>query len=315
MLYELVDLGTLAGHNQSSTTGVNNHNDVVGTSAGNGTFHGVLWKNGHELIDLGMIGPYEKGFYPEAINDLGEIVGMVPTVEGGEQAVRWKDGTLHLLPGLGGIRSRAKAINNRGEIVGWAEAKDGALHAVQWANGVVNELKMPGNFSNGTAFGINDRGQIVGNVGVAGSEIIHAFLWDNGNVASLGTLQGHNDSYAYAINEDGWVVGASRVDLYQRNGFLWYIGHMSLTDMPGMEYVIGRSINQQGYFSGEALQRFPHPAVRAFVCQNGFTIDIGTLGGMRAAASGINDHNYVIGWSETDRGDVHAFLALPESNE
>ena len=60
------------------------------------------------------------------------------------------------------------------------------------------------------AFGINDRGQVVGYLspgGVVGFP--HAFMWEKGKFTDLGTLPRTNLSFANAVNEKGQVVGQS----------------------------------------------------------------------------------------------------------
>ena len=60
------------------------------------------------------------------------------------------------------------------------------------------------------AFGLNDRGQIVGAATTADG-VSHAFRWDprSGRMADLGVLPGHVVSFARDVNELGQVVGTS----------------------------------------------------------------------------------------------------------
>jgi len=71
-----------------------------------------------------------------------------------------------------------------------------------------------------SAFGINDKGQIVGTAFLANGNY-HAFLWSRGShIQDLGTLGGPT-SRANAINAAGQVVGWADDALDNSHPFLW----------------------------------------------------------------------------------------------
>jgi len=70
--------------------------------------------------------------------------------------------------------------------------------------------KLPGDTYYSRAYGINDKGQIVGD-SVKDKTISHAFLWQNGKMIDLGTLPGGQNSDAMGINNNGQIVGGSNL--------------------------------------------------------------------------------------------------------
>ncbi|MDD5115005.1 MAG: hypothetical protein PHC94_13395 [Methylobacter sp.] len=132
------------------------------------------------------------------------------------------------------------------------------------------------------AYGINASGQVTGSAGLtydsSGNVIFdndsyynHAIIINSsGQVIDLGTFGGTNyNSVGYDINAIGQVAGRSEGPLFSA-----------------------------GYYSGHA-----------FVTNtSGEMIDLGTLGGPRSVAYGINDSGLVTGWAETTDGGSHAFI-------
>ena len=172
------------------------------------------------MVDLGTLGRSESWAY--AINNLGQVVesaGYGPQ-PGQAHAFLTKAGQpmvdLGTLAGGSGGRSDAYAINDAGQVVG--DATD--------ASGVVLRpfLKNPGEamqdldplkfYYHGAAYGINQRVQIVGSMGLAQNYLTeHAFLWDKGVIYDLNALTvnlppGQVLDSATAINDRGWILAS-----------------------------------------------------------------------------------------------------------
>jgi probable HAF family extracellular repeat protein len=154
------------------------------------------------------------------------------------------------------------------------------------------------------AFGINNRGQVVGNSDTASLDISHAFLYSDGQMRDLGTLGGAN-SYALAINVRGQVVGGSDTAGGGGHAFVYSDGQMR--DIGGGTFSGAAGINIVGQLVGTSGKNaFPG---HAFIYTDGQMLDIGTLGGNVSYATGINVFGQVVGWSYTT-GNVtsHAFI-------
>jgi probable HAF family extracellular repeat protein/predicted outer membrane repeat protein len=154
----------------------------------------------------------------------------------------------------------------------------------------------------GTAYGINDAGQVVGCRWSIGGE--RAFLWDRTTgMMNLGTLGG-SWSVARAINDAGQVIGWSRTAGGENHAFLWDKtgGMIDLGTLPGRSHSGPGGINNASQVVGASGT--------AFLWQDGKMIDLGVLGDSPSAALGINNRGQVVGYSYLDRlsGTYHAFL-------
>jgi probable HAF family extracellular repeat protein len=111
---DLVNLGTLPGHNTSYAADVNNSTHVVGVSGDHhgGIFAGTgfLWTPERGLQDLQTL--TGTAFYPVAINDADAIVGLTPVTDPlqPQRVVYWSPGDgLHDLESL--LDASATGVN------------------------------------------------------------------------------------------------------------------------------------------------------------------------------------------------------------
>ncbi len=250
----------------------------------------------------------------KAINARGQIAGTLnDTIDGAtlvinNHAFLWERGRMQDL-GNDAIFAvtEAEAINNQAEIVGNARGSarpvedDDRLtqsHAFLYSHGEMTDLGL------GEAHGINDRGQIVGEI--PGAIYPQATLWQQGKIINLG-LHG----VATVINNQGQIVigDGGRDPLY-----LWQDGRTRslpiLTDSAMNE---ADGINSRGQIVGYAM--LGSVGQRAMLWQNGQVYDLNSLipaklGWLLASATSITDRGRIVGFG-TFHGDSHAFLLTP----
>lgn len=119
----------------------------------------------------------------------------------------------------------------------------------------------------GTAAGINDSGQVVGDVFNPSNGLSRAFVTDPNGVGmtDLGTLGG-NQSFAYAINDSGEVVGAGLIGDFNGSSHAFLFSHGGMTDLSLLDVVVAAGwtnisvidINNNGQMVGEGLDSTGH---------------------------------------------------------
>lgn len=140
-------LGFLGFGSISAGLIINRFGQVAGTSykCGFGCF-GVFVESGgtmtevapsdpaYDLVQLGRTLPTSnRGRYPRAFNDLGQVVGMYRNAEGLDRGYVWQAGQFTELETLGGeARSYATAVNTSGLVVGTSRTVDESLRATLW---------------------------------------------------------------------------------------------------------------------------------------------------------------------------------------
>ena len=228
------DLGTLPGGLYSWANAISPSGRViVGESEGGGGYgeeggvrHAVIWNNG-VITDLGGLGILAISG-ASAINPSGVIVGNAGAGPM-NHAFRWEKGVMTELsalpPGGWDQRRGAAAINSQGQIVGYSEVPpvdQMNYHAVRWDKDGITDLGMLPGGTESFAGGINEPGQIVGQVLTADGQYV-AVLWNHGRVTNLGTLPGGSGSGANAINNQGQIVGVSWTGGSPAHAVLWTV--------------------------------------------------------------------------------------------
>lgn len=249
-----------------------------------------------------------------AVNDQGVIVGWAWGTNGGAHAIRWSPAgrptELNGLPGSG--YSVAEAINNRGDIVGYSTTA-GVDHAVRWnARGVITDLgTLPPRNEGTDAYGINDRGVVVGYAPIR-SKVVHAVEWPaNGAITDLGTNSPLGSTQAQAINNRGFVAGTTfEIGPSHLNQPVEWTPSGTITALPTPpEWAYGdaNAINDSGIVVGDVQvgQLSNGRDVQAAVwIPHGSTTDLTVLPDGGSAANGVDDRGLIVGGASASDGNA-----------
>jgi len=280
----------------------------------------------------------------------GGLDGIVPFIT---HTFSWRDGSVSDLGSLAGPNfcSEPFWVSDRGQIVGASE--NGLIdqqffglnqiHAVIWTSGRITDLGTLGG-NQVMAFGINNRGQAVGNSTTAipdpycyfGTNQMHAFLWQQGQMQDLGTFGGNcsfvggSDDAVQGINERGQVVGSSttspipdpQTGVPPLDPFLWEQGK-GMTDLGTLGGTFGaaQGINNPGQIIGQssivsdpgACNGFPDNGdlnCHAFLWDKGTIRDLttSTTGGSPSIVKKINDAGEIVGSGAFPGAPIEAYL-------
>jgi len=194
-------------------------------------------------------------------------------------------------------------------------------HAANAQTYSVSDLGAVANFSEATgAVSVNARGDVVGqSILPAGPD--RAFVWRNGQSLDLGTLGGPAAG-AKGINALDVIAGTSDTADGFEHAVLWIpsrpafaTGAFTLSDLGtfGGKSSESNSINVLSHVGGFALTTIPDPTITLEFGEEGHGFfwdgsmhELGTLGGPNSIAIGINDKDWLVGWSQAsfDLGDA-----------
>jgi uncharacterized membrane protein len=362
--YIVRDLGPFPGGTFSYAASIGNSALIAGRANGKmGTtdaWHAVLWVKGltqpMDIATPGLGGQNSEAF---GVNERGQASGEAETNKpdpNGEDfcgfaalglpsnghtclAFLWQDGVMTALPTLGGANGSGSQINNRGEVAGYAETLEidpdpmcpvHQFKPVMWSNGKAQQLPIPANGDlEGAAFGINDKGQVVGRSGscVPFSPISqtylnpgHALIWEKGGFTDLGTLPGQAGNQAVSINNRGQVVGSSGV-----YGFLWSraTGMQPLLPVSGDFLSSAIGINETGDAIGISIDA-TFTTLSAVIWEAGSSTPVNlndrlvdNAGLYLQLAEGINSRGEIVGFAQPIDSplETHGYVAIPVAGD
>lgn len=309
--YAVIDLGTLGG-NYSVAAGINDDGQVVGDArAADGLYYPFIYDNGI----MTALNVSADDYWAKDINNLGEVVGECDIAGG--TVFRWKNGTVSN-PKLG-TTSWAHAINDSGRAVGSVvdEGEEGMeFHGFYWdvGSGSVNLPTLGGHVSAGSAYDINNSGQIVGSAAIVGGER-RPCIWTGGVATDLGTLGGAWGT-AFGVNGAGQVVGQSNTSVgSDEHAFFWDSGTMTDLGTLGGQHSRAEAVNDALQVVG--YSRDAADDIRAFLWEAGTLHDLNDLippgsGWVLEIARDINDSGFIVGYGTSPSGEMHGFLLVPE---
>jgi autotransporter-associated beta strand protein/probable HAF family extracellular repeat protein len=221
----MTDIGTLGG-NYSYAYGINDSGEVVGAStlAGDQFSHAFSWQNG-VFTDLGVLpnGNTSEAF---AINNSGLVTGAGYIPGNYYHAFLYQNGTMNDLGTLSNLHySAGYGINDVGQVVGTSSDHDVAYGILDQNNAMtpINNLLNPtGNYYIGSAAGISNNGQIIGQ--------------DFTQTAVVLTPPATTMTWTGAGGDNLWSDGAN------------WSGNGGLAPAPGDTLVFGPGASQQSTF-------------------------------------------------------------------
>jgi uncharacterized membrane protein len=167
--------------------------------------------------------PSVTGVLPRAINDHGQVVGLLLCFGNG-RAFLWDAGEITVLPNPPGFtESEASDINNAGQIT---------VGGFIWENNQYTDLTVLPDVTMLSAEAINDHGQVTGSAGVwdDGIPTLSTILWEDGQLTILAPLISERSNKGVDINNNGviqgeitgntiigsemWTMTGSHVDIY-----------------------------------------------------------------------------------------------------
>jgi uncharacterized membrane protein len=263
----IIDLGTLGGAN-SEIDGANRLGVWVGAADdAHGVTMPVLWRGG-AIQTLG-----ESDGFAADITNAGVVVGNANTNSQSPTAFWWYRGTVQALPVPGwSTGSYVRRINQRDDAVGSLSVSDGSSVPVEWRRlHSVRVLPLPTGATSGEALGINDAGEIVGDVSTDTALI----AWEWGRDGSSHALQpeyAEGFSQANLINDRGWAAGGldfgGQLGLW---GAVWRAGSVSKLGQLGADENFSFAFGQDqiGDYVGGATYSLDDPYLHVFVTRAG----------------------------------------------
>ena len=227
----------------------------------------AAWAGNYAFTNFDGPPDFTQGTTVNGINNLGQAVGFTTAANGAfNNFVRNTDGSFTPLTFTGSAEAMANGINSSDQVVGGLGQS--AILVINGGNTVTPLPSVTGTTTAEAAFGINDKGTIVGQYSDSATGTSPGFVYAGGKFTILNPVANDMQVFAQGINDNGLVVGFYNTDGVHDHGFLYDTTHQSYTLLAD-------------------------PVVANLL----FTQFLG-----------INDHGEVVGYYQTNDGSQHGFL-------
>ena len=211
----------------------------------------LVFGDSHASLDsLGVLGSDTS--FARGINNQGDIVGGYAGSDGKEHGFILRQGKLSTLdvPFRTAVGTQLNAINDSGVIVGvWIDRAFKGQGFI-YENGSFSNLQYPGSRDT-TPFGVNSKGDIVGNWDSDQSSTGHGFVFSSGHITSFDVPNAiPNGTAANGLNDSGQIVGTYVGRDGNFHGFVRDGSTFTTIDCPGAVATIAWGINTNGQIAG-----------------------------------------------------------------
>ena len=252
------------------------------------------------------------GINPTGINDRRQIVGEYVD----DQLISRgflidQDGRYTRIDVPGSLATNAAKINNRGQIVGvysdtsrdLGDRPDSDPTAPNYKlrgflldqRGRFTRLDFPA-LGRSQAFGINDRGQVVGEYKDSAGKF-HGYLWDRGRFVTI-DVPGAIDTSAVGITDRGQILFGYSDDRSPLRGAVLSKGVFTRFDAPGAQITFPFGLNDRGQIVGVSGDPADPTTLRGFLLAKGAKGPFTTIsrpGASVTVPTGINSRGQIVG--------------------
>ena len=265
----------------------------------------------YTATDVGTLGGAQS--VGLGIDGCGKVVGeSFPTGSTSNHPFIWNNGTITDLGTFGGSNGTASGVNNAGAVAGSAQSGTSETRPFRWISpGPKTDLGTPGTAA--AAYDINESNQIVGQWETSPLQD-RAYVWTQATGMQIITAPWGTPIAAYGINNAGDIVGTAETSAGAAHAFfrtgisIIEIGTLGGTN--SFAYEVNESAVVVGYANipSSGASRPFHAFRWTPLLPGGTPQDLGTLGGTRSIAYGVNASGQIVGYSEVAGGAQHAFL-------
>jgi len=243
------------GGTLTTTRGINNHGDIVGSYRIDPPRHALLIRGGNfiPLAPTTVLGTnYSEAFKS---NDRGEVVGQFIGHDGFTHGFLLSQGAVITIDFPGASDTLPFGINESGTVVGYWDQLDAAgnllaYHGFTWSKDSFTQVDYPGAVDT-AVLGINARGDLDGawDSGVT-SPVGHGFVCSKQDCFSF-DVPGANVTQGDDINAHGQIVGTYIDSAGAQHAFLADGADITTFDFPGAALTSAWGINSAGQIVGD----------------------------------------------------------------